>query len=355
MAKLVKIESTAQMTFTPPSGYVTSTFGEVEGQITELIKKSDGTITQIGGGGGGSADGYVVVDDNGVLKAQKLSFNGTEASFDGTAETLDTTKVGLFATTQDEPAYKGSGGVAFYKCASVDTANKTWTGYLAVLGEDGTYSFEETVTEGLPYTSVTPVVGKTYSADALVTVSSLYVGLASEGLILYAPFTDSLETETGQTLSLTSGSHTFTEVDGVSCINGDGTRIGGTITAPETFTMCAWIKATGNMTVSLGSGSKGTLSLEVSTSAIKMIEQGVSVFDTVSSTNNTMLSCFIWTFESGSQQIWKDGTLLSSPTYTPSSSPGDYIDVNLRGSLTHLRLYDRVLTDLEITGLSEEL
>lgn len=50
-----------------------------------------------------------------------------------------------------------------------DTA-KTWSGYKAVFDSTaGTWSFESNVTEGLTYTSVTPVVGGIYSADALVT------------------------------------------------------------------------------------------------------------------------------------------------------------------------------------------
>ena len=57
-----------------------------------------------------------------------------------------------------------------------DTA-KTWSGYKAVFDSTaGTWSFESGVTAGLTYTSVTPVVGGIYSADALVTVSLLYTG-----------------------------------------------------------------------------------------------------------------------------------------------------------------------------------
>ena len=40
----------------------------------------------------------------------------------------------------------------------------------------GTWSFESDATEGLTYTSVTPIVGGIYSADALVIVSLLYTG-----------------------------------------------------------------------------------------------------------------------------------------------------------------------------------
>lgn len=70
-----------------------------------------------------------------------------------------------------------SGGTSaeYYKCASVDTSAKTWSGYKAVFDSTaGTWSFESDVTAGLAYTSVTPIVGSIYSADALVNVAFLY-------------------------------------------------------------------------------------------------------------------------------------------------------------------------------------
>ena len=57
------------------------------------------------------------------------------------------------------------------------TGAKTWSGYKAVFDSTaGTWSFESDVTEGLTYTSVTPIVGGIYSPDALVIVSLLYKG-----------------------------------------------------------------------------------------------------------------------------------------------------------------------------------
>lgn len=57
------------------------------------------------------------------------------------------------------------------------TIPSTWSGYKAVFDSTaGTWSFESNVTEGLTYTSVTPVVGGIYSADALVRIQSLYQG-----------------------------------------------------------------------------------------------------------------------------------------------------------------------------------
>lgn len=71
----------------------------------------------------------------------------------------------------------GGTSAEYYKCASVDTSAKTWSGYKAVFDSTaGTWSFESDVTAGLAYTSVTPVVGNIYSADALVIVSLLYTG-----------------------------------------------------------------------------------------------------------------------------------------------------------------------------------
>lgn len=80
-------------------------------------------------------------------------------------------------------ASQGTGGTSaeYYKCASVDTSANTWSGYKAVFDSGtGTWSFESDVTEGLTYTSVTPVVGSTYSSDGLVMAvlySSLFYGL----------------------------------------------------------------------------------------------------------------------------------------------------------------------------------
>lgn len=70
----------------------------------------------------------------------------------------------------------GTSGSAtdFYKCASVDTTNHTWTGYKAVL-TDGSYIFEVTATTGLTYgDAYTPAVGKIFDANCRVAVEALY-------------------------------------------------------------------------------------------------------------------------------------------------------------------------------------
>ena len=116
-------------------------------------------------------------------------------------------------------------GCTYYKCASVDTSAKTWSGYKAVFDSTaGTWSFEDTVTEGLTYTSVTPVVGGIYSPDALVTVSMLYDGTVTlPGCVFYAELKDNTsELKSGQTLTIPS-SATFQTIGGVQCVQLNGT------------------------------------------------------------------------------------------------------------------------------------
>lgn len=122
---------------------------------------------------------------------------------------------------------ESSGAVAsYYKCASVDTEAKTWSGYKAVFDSAaGTWSFESGITEGLPYTSVTPIVGGIYSADALVRVASLYNGIPTDGLVLYAPFMSDMNTaETGQAINY-QNSVSFGTVDGIQCAHLTGSDI----------------------------------------------------------------------------------------------------------------------------------
>lgn len=101
----------------------------------------------------------------------------------------------------------------YYKCASVDTSAKTWSGYKAVFDSTaGTWSFESGITEGLTYTSVTPVVGSTYNADATLTV--MLHSLLFSDIIAYYKFDDNLNNYVSQYGTATSSNTTY--VDGKS-------------------------------------------------------------------------------------------------------------------------------------------
>lgn len=61
-------------------------------------------------------------------------------------------------------------GTVTWTVSKVQSEN-TWSGYKAVFDSTaGTWSFSDTVTEGLSYIGITPVVGKIYSADTTIQV-----------------------------------------------------------------------------------------------------------------------------------------------------------------------------------------
>lgn len=116
----------------------------------------------------------------------------------------------------------------FYKCASVDTASKTWAGYRAVL-KDGGYSFETELTEGLFCDEgYTPAVGTVYSEDAMIVVKGLWQNIITEGLVFRASFSSSATAETGQEMSDFPSGCSIGELGGKTCLVYDGTGGDGT-------------------------------------------------------------------------------------------------------------------------------
>lgn len=155
------------------------------------IKETDVTLGQV------DADG----------KFQPLAFSGTVASNSGSPEVVEN-YYGFNGVLPVPESGSSSAGCDYYKCASVDTDNKTWTGYKAVLS-DGVYSFEETATTGLTYgTAFIPKKGTVYNADATVIISGLYDG-TDPYCILKVDFQNSNITPYMGTISF-DGSYTAT-------------------------------------------------------------------------------------------------------------------------------------------------
>lgn len=126
MPELHAIET--QANFTPPAGNVVVFLATENNDIVVKAKKSDGTTVTLSGGG-------------------------------------------------------SSGTTAFYKCASVDTTNQTWTGYLATF-QNGTYVFSTTVTSGLTYgNGYRPVVNTVYNDDCTV-IATLFTGIPTTAITI---------------------------------------------------------------------------------------------------------------------------------------------------------------------------
>lgn len=120
----------------------------------------------------------------------------------------------------------GGGAVVYYKCASVDAANGTWVGNLAIIdGETGVWSFAETVTPDRPINKIIPQVGKVYDENCTFMVSGFDIGeiIPSNGLVFYAPLaTDFKDTVHGYDANEKAG--TFTEYNGKKMLYSDGSN-----------------------------------------------------------------------------------------------------------------------------------
>ena len=72
----------------------------------------------------------------------------------------------------------GGGSADFYKCASVDTEAKTWSGYKAIIdSETEIWTFEEIVTsDGLTFNHLTPYVGNVYDSSCTFQATGYFEG-----------------------------------------------------------------------------------------------------------------------------------------------------------------------------------
>lgn len=271
-------------------------------------------------------------------------------------------------------------GAKYYKCASVDTTTRTWSGYELVL-TDGVYSVSETLTTGLSYTSMTPVAGTVYSEDALVKVASYACEIPMDGLVFYAPLSVTSSTaETGQTLT-TDGSITYQTFKGIPCayFNGSGTRIYSssfsTISGSQPSTMSFWVYVTGK------GGSNG----EANMFGFGQWDNGRYTWTWKNNLVN--ISGYCWGDSNGvgydtpayntwyhvafvvnppNLYLYINGVLVSSATNNSINTVSNGYplvmggneqgasDRNLIGYLAGCRIYNRELSQEEITALASE-
>lgn len=155
-------------------------FNSIEdGKVVTRYKDSSGNFGTMAGEGGGESGGeggaeVILGQVNADGNFQPLAFNGTEASDSGNPEAVEN----YYGWQGVLPAPNGGikvyniGDAEYYKCASVDTANKTWTGYKLVL-TDGIHVLETTPTENLSYLMTPPEVGGVYTGTAELCISEV--------------------------------------------------------------------------------------------------------------------------------------------------------------------------------------
>ena len=277
----------------------------------------------------------------------------------------------------------GSAGTEFYECASVNTSAQTWTGYKAVLN-NGVYSFESTATTGLAYTSVTPEVGKIYTADALARVASVYMNIPSSGLVFYAPFSSSSGTAaTGQTLEYNSSAHnvTFTTQNGIACAKSTAS------TSPDTWavradastlplgtspcTMSIWLKAENEWYNNaqdgmIGYGGEANYSYrQIGIGRASNYDYGNTfncyigylVASTADYTTPAQWHNLCAVYDGSHAILYRDGVQVSKTAYAVNTGSGYLTLMWNRLSDMYFaaaRIYDRVLHPSEIAALASE-
>lgn len=314
-----------------------------------------------------------MIDEN--LKFQKLSFNGQNAFNDG--EPISINEYSSWNGTLPLP--EGSGGSSamdFYKCASVDTENKMWTGYKAVLA-DGAYSFATSATSGLTYgTGYTPIIGSIY--DALVTIEAkrLVDGTPQDGIVLDMPLKENMVALTGQSVSQ-SGGVSFGTVDGINCmtLSGSGYLLADASKLPSgnaPWSLSLWMRNIGSFgsngdahAVAYGNGSP-------SQAVFVGLHNDGTIYTSIHSTvdlnsnENTIDSWHhtVVTFSGSTLQLWVDGVKCgegeaSATNIVPNTFKiGGHMSAGgfeFNGSIASVRMYDRVLTQEEIQLLASKL
>ena len=328
---------------------------------TLTAKNSDGSFTALGGQS--VQAGYVKrIND-------RLYFY--EASADPQLQPTDSSIVSNLYTVDTPygpPQYDAVNGVAMdiYKCASIDTASKTWTGYKANR-VGGKYTFEDIVTTGLSFAQgLTPQVGTVYSSDAVIKISQVLqngIDMPQDGLILYMPFNGSSEVKVG-TLVSSKGTVTFGEEAGQKYGIFDGAtafRLSIGDTLPTQCTIIAYAKGdftasdtnTGNILRFLG--NPYGIPLYISSSG------GVSGKNSISCTRND------WNFFCIRHTDYHNNTWqINNRTWTGQWDGEHFSDINYigsnpswtgfwKGKMFDVALYSRLLTDDQVSALYQRV
>ena len=264
-------------------------------------------------------------------------------------------------------AQTGSGGVDFYKCASVTSGGSTWSGYKAVLSS-GVYSFESSVTSGLTYSVIQPQQDRIYSADALIEAASIYTGIPGD-YIVYHPLSGSVSTVNG--CSCTYSDVTFEQDSAlgeiVAVFNGDG-RL--TISSVSAYTAVAFSifqkieQSTGTNQQVVLREAFGILSTP-SDAGVFSYNGGLEL---AKQFNNAGWHHIYCDYENSVTRLFIDGILAATDTsYSYQYNQGFnrtsdlQMGVHLNGSsfpligrLKAFRMYNRRLNDAEIAALAAE-
>lgn len=284
---------------------------------------------------------------------------------------------------------KESGSMNFYKCASVDTTNHKWSGYLASVNPvSGVWDFAETATPNLPYDRLTPQVGKVYDENCTFMVSGYKTGLPTDGLIFYLPLdADPGSTDvTGKALAFRHAENIVygQNVQGILCTK--FSWYDAALSGPDFASLLPNDSST-ELTVSCWAlvqkdGGFG-LGDKAASSGFPYIRTGIRVNHTeyrydlragsesdliVSTSVLSGIHHFAATYKDDVARMYCDGSLVGSGAYKTSGKPfGDlsayypvvagksgWTSTDYQAYFAAFRIYNRVLDDSEISALAAE-
>lgn len=295
------------------------------------------------------------------------------------------------------PGNGGSGSMKFYKCASVDTANKTWSGYELVYNEAGYYELSDVVTENLTYSGMTPVVGSIYNENATLKIerySRDSGAIPEDGLVFYASLNGDTPNvaETGQVLTEVSADSNHSQLhygveDGIPCAIFadayvyDSCYVGLTFDASalpagaEPRTISLWVKIYNNNTTgffaygSYTSGQTFMLQYHANYKTINFSCHGDDVYSVNSFDFSDRLHHLAVVLDGNTNHditmyfdgVRQDMTVSTDRSINTASNTTAKIGCGtpngygrFDGWLSSIRVYDRVLGEEEITALSKE-
>ena len=363
---------------------------------------------------------YAPVEDHSVFQEEMRAIIGSddtvEYNFSVIASETDTARSNIISAIQDKggtvaasaPLLSCANAIrntqnngTFYKCASVNTENTTWTGYQLIFNKSKyIYSVAKTLTEGLPYCGFVPEAEKIYNADTTILIADYMKPgeIPTEGLVLHASLNgDTISTaETGQSIidlyyidpDIYPDFTPYMTVDGVDCFYTDFNNFYATITvgsenvphsgAPISFSL--WFKAhsTSDMDshalFSFGDmGGTGNTAIELYLYKSRHILEVLYSDDIVEiplpeSFDITKWHHYVLTYDSGGNtMIYFDGVVIHTYNAVTNIQGTDeynsypiYVGAgadNCAGSngyFAAFRIYDHVLSQENINALSAE-
>lgn len=247
----------------------------------------------------------------------------------------------------------------------------SWSGYKATQGDDGKYSFADTATTGLSYDGgFTPQVGTIYTEDAKVKVAQLMEATAAipqDGLVFWMPFDGSTEARLGSVAPAQdsyAGNISYATSAGIKYANVSNmlykTKLGGDSGINYPCTIIAYVKidsgcAQGVMIDFKAPGdyySAGSSSLSYYNGAINS--------DFPVETGKFHFYCHRQTAVRAYSVTWDNATKEHTLGSDFSAFGYMYIGGNsampkLTGGFFDVAVYDRILTDEEVTALYQRV